>query len=475
MPDILQSSARIVVRGTPLTLHYRLAGTGPCLFLLHPSPFSSAFMAPLMARLADRACLIAPDTLGFGASDPLPGEVDDLSPYVEAMVALRRALGLDRIAVYGSATGAQIAVEWAKADADAVTGVMLDNAATFTDAERAHITRGYFPDLKPRADGRHLAAAWQAVHDGTLFFPWQQPAAAHRIAPDLGPPAAMDAAARAYLEAGPDYQKAYRAAFRNERGERVQPIEAPLVILRWQGSILKRWTDHLDRLAWGDNVTMAFSGPSQEDRWPCLEAHLPRILAGDAPRQADSLVLDTGQIRYAAGGVRYRMPPAGVPDSIAIHGFGGAGELLDPMPGAVRVDLPGHGGSAPASEVDSQAAADEARRCLLAECVDGVCGVMAELGLEGAPIHVVDTAHAIAQGVAARQPGSAVQALPYPGWRGPLPPLEPDAGGGHLWRAWHWLRAQYLKRDMPPPDPARLGRMMLRLLDAQDAYRLMMN
>ena len=247
--------------GKALDLHYWLAGDGPPLFLLHPSPLSGAFMQPLLKRLAPRVTAIAPDTPGFGESDPIEGAPADLHPFVQAMRALRKALGLRQVAVYGSATGAQIAIEWAKADAAAVCGLVLDNAADFTDAERRRIMDGYFPDVAPVADGSHLARAWQAAHDATLFFPWQRPEDGHRIAPRLGPAAAMDLTARGYLAAGPGYRSAYQAAFRNERAERVQPIRAPLVILRWQGSILKPWTDRFDAYAWNDNVIMAHCGP----------------------------------------------------------------------------------------------------------------------------------------------------------------------------------------------------------------------
>ena len=133
-PAIRRASARVRVDGCEIDLHYRVAGDGPPLFALHPSPLDSAFLAPLMARLATHATVIAPDTPGFGFSDPVPGPIRDLAPCVRAMSALRAALGLAQVGVYGSATGAQIAVEWAKSEPEALSGVMLDNAAAFDDA-----------------------------------------------------------------------------------------------------------------------------------------------------------------------------------------------------------------------------------------------------------------------------------------------------------------------------------------------------
>ncbi len=452
--------------GRAVTLHYRIAGEGPPLFLLHPSPFSSAFMAPLMQRLRGRATLIAPDTPGFGESDAIvdgdAGGTPGLKPYVDAMIALRRALGLERVAVYGSATGAQIAIEWAKADAESVCGLVLDNAASFTDAERATIMDGYFPDLTPAAAGSHLARAWQAAHDATLFFPWQRPASAHRIAERLGSAAAMDFGARAYLAAGPGYEVAYRAAFGNERAERVQPIEAPLVVLRWQGSILKPWMDRFDDLDWGDNVVMAHCGPEVEERWSCLEANLDRVLPAETTA-AGQLCLDTGAIRYADadfGQIRYRVGDTERPVGIVLHGPGGSSDLADDAMGRgwIPVDLPGHGGSA------------EPRELSVDHCVQAVTRVMERLGLKQLQVAGIGVSERLARQVAARHRGVECTSSSEPWIAGALPDLEAETSGAHLWRGWYWLRAQYLERGENPPPPARLTRMLLALLDSRSAY-----
>ena len=457
-----------------LNLHYRVAGGGPPLFLLHPSPHSSAFMQPLMRRLAGRVTVIAPDTPGFGASDPSAAGSTDLAPYVQAMIALRQALGLRRAGVYGSATGAQIAIEWAKADAPAISGVLLDNAAHFTDEERERISDGYFPDVAPAADGGHLARAWQAAHDSTLFFPWHLPADGHRIAPRLGSAAAMDLTARAYLAAGPGYSAVYQAALANERAERVQPIRAPVVILRWRGSILRPWSDRMDSFTWRDNVVMAHCGPTADERWACLERHLAAVLP-DGRQSADGLRLDTGAIRYVDADlpaqsdaddrqIRYRLPVAGLQPGccIALHGFGGESRLVSPAAvgaNCVRIDLPGHGGSTWPANLSA------------AHCTQAVRQVVTALDARPSRICGVGGAARIARQVAEQEAGIAFRPLNAPWLQGVLPDLTPETSGAHLWRGWHWLRGQYLARAEAPPAPARLTLMLLALLDSQDAYR----
>ena len=462
---IRKATARVRVDGREIDLHYRVAGQGPALFALHPSPLDSTFLVPLMARFASRATVIAPDTPGFGFSDPLPGPIKDLAPCVRAMAALRKALGLRQAGVYGSATGAQIAVEWAKAEPEALSGVMLDNAAAFDDAERARIMDGYLPDVTQSADGAHLARAWQASHDATLFFPWQSPCAGNRIAPAPGAAEAMHATAAGYLRAGPAYASVYRAAFRNERVERLLPVAIPLVIVRWQGSILARWTRRLDTQEWGPNVTMAHCGPSLEERWTCLERHLGRILPTRCVK-ADELCLDSGRFRHVdshIGQIRYLVNPEGTPRRLLVPPPGASVASLDPAwrdDRTVMVDLPGHGGSARPESIG------------LSQCVEAICRVTDTLDVASLQVAGVGASDVIAS-AASTDPRLVHATVDLAGYRGVPADLTPEHSGAHLFRAWHWLREQFLVRDQPPPDPVRLTRMLLDLIDARIAHRLL--
>ena len=59
------------VKVDELSIFYREAGptAAPTILLLHGFPSSSRIFEPLLARLADRYHLAAPDYLGFGRSD----------------------------------------------------------------------------------------------------------------------------------------------------------------------------------------------------------------------------------------------------------------------------------------------------------------------------------------------------------------------------------------------------------------------
>ena len=254
--------------------HYRRAGAGSPLVLLHASPMSSALMVPLIERLSDMADVIAPDTPGYGQSDPLAQEqlkaAVDLTPYVNWLAKFINTMELQTVGVYGTATGAQIAIEFARRFPDRVQYVVLDNAAHFTDDERDAITRDYFPSIAPEADGSHLQQAWEMARGVFQWFPWYRQDDAHRISDQAPPAAAVHATAMAYLIAGEDYAEAYRRAFNNEDASRVLDIEVPVRVIRWQGSVLKHYADRYDDFDWPPHIQMVRCEADVAERYAAI-------------------------------------------------------------------------------------------------------------------------------------------------------------------------------------------------------------
>lgn len=273
MPDVDPAVIRKAYRDTPLgagviQTHYRTAGEGGPLVLLHPSPLSSAFMVPVIDTAKDLFRVIALDTPGYGGSDPLPEPAEDLAPYCDWLAAVLDAFGFERIVLHGSATGAQVAIEFAIARPERVTALVLENAVHFEDEERADIMANYFPSLAPQADGAHLLEAWRMADGLFRGFPWYQ-------APMDGPAPPVDlvhATAMAYLVAGEDYARAYRAAFNNERAERLAQVPVPTTVMRWAGSLLKEQADRFDAFDWPAHITMRYSEASVEARFGALRS-----------------------------------------------------------------------------------------------------------------------------------------------------------------------------------------------------------
>ncbi|TVQ43990.1 MAG: alpha/beta hydrolase [Gammaproteobacteria bacterium] len=223
-------------------VHGRLLGHGAPLVLLHPSPLSSAFMAPQQEALAARWRTLALDTPGYGQSDPLPAPAESLDPYAQVLLAALDNLGIERFALCGSATGAQIALVIARQAPERVTRLVLDNCGHFDDAEVDAWMLRYFPDLSPREDGSHLAEIWDIARRQCQAFPWFSDAPEHQLERPPPAPALVQSMALQYQLAGSDYARAYRLAFRAERVESFQGLSVPTVLIDWAGSIMRRHT-----------------------------------------------------------------------------------------------------------------------------------------------------------------------------------------------------------------------------------------
>jgi pimeloyl-ACP methyl ester carboxylesterase len=264
-------------KGVNHQTHYRTAGSGPPLILLHPSPMSSAFMLPLIELLHDQVTVLAPDTPGYGLSDPLPVATDELSPYVEWLAAFVRSHQFKSVGVYGSATGAQIAIQFARTHPELTEYLVLDNAVHFLAEEREEILANYFPDMSVKEDGSHLHTAWQMSSSLFTHFPWFDRREESRIADSPAPAALVHATALAYLNAGENYHQAYRAAFLNEDGRNMQAIKRPTHVIRWDGSILKKYADRLDDFDWPEHIRMVQCDASVESRYVSIRSSVAAL------------------------------------------------------------------------------------------------------------------------------------------------------------------------------------------------------
>ncbi len=99
----------LTVRG--VRVHLLGGGQGEPVLYLHGAGATNVWM-PFHQRLAQRCQLLAPDLLGFGATDR-PDWLDHIQDYVVHYLDLLDALGLDRVHVAGLSLGGWIAAELA--------------------------------------------------------------------------------------------------------------------------------------------------------------------------------------------------------------------------------------------------------------------------------------------------------------------------------------------------------------------------
>jgi pimeloyl-ACP methyl ester carboxylesterase len=93
-------------------LHYRIAGQGPAVLLLHGYAQTSHMWEPLMRQLMARHTVIAPDLRGAGGSDK-PASGYDKKTMAQDMHALVRSIGHERVVLVGHDIGLMVAYAFA--------------------------------------------------------------------------------------------------------------------------------------------------------------------------------------------------------------------------------------------------------------------------------------------------------------------------------------------------------------------------
>jgi len=129
-----------------VSIFYREAGSrdAPALLLLHGFPSSSRMFEPLLARLADRYHLVAPDYPGFGHSGwPAPERFGYTFDHLaEIMNRFTEALGLACYTLYVQDYGGPVGFRMAVAHPDRIVGLIVQNAVAHNE--------GLGPIWKPR-------------------------------------------------------------------------------------------------------------------------------------------------------------------------------------------------------------------------------------------------------------------------------------------------------------------------------------
>lgn len=227
-------------------VHYRRAGSGPPLLMVHQSPRSSAEYEALMQTWGAHFTCIAPDTPGFGQSDPLNKTDPDINDYADAVVEFARALGLTRTAAYGFHSGGIILVTALKRHPEFFTGLAVGGYAIWTRQEMAIFGEAYLPPFRPSLYGEHLPWLWHRVMEQSWFFPWFDVRDAARLPGAHDDPARVNAIVMEMLDAGDAYRAGYGAVLRAQRD--IPPADAavpPVLISAYDGDPLQA---HIDRL-----------------------------------------------------------------------------------------------------------------------------------------------------------------------------------------------------------------------------------
>jgi pimeloyl-ACP methyl ester carboxylesterase len=432
-------------------VHYRRSGSGPPVVLLHQSPKSSEELIPLIRLLAPYFTVLAPDTPGYGLSDPIaaPDAEPEIDAFADAVAAFLDGTGLRQVGLYGLHTGAAIATRFAARYPDRVAALVANGTLIKTAEERADMLAHYLPRFEPKWDGSHLAWAWSRMREQLLFFPWYRRDPTARVAI----PVTIDglqANLLALLDAGDNYRTAYRTAFAYAAEEDLKRMPVPARFVCAEPDPLYRYLDRFPPLpanaaiarvpdaAAAMRFAVSYFRETISGQSPALPA------TASVPHRASSRIVQVGESQLH---VRLNTDAPGRP-VIILHDIGASSRGLTDLIGGFigrrpvyAPDLPGHGDSDPADAEGSP----------LADAVARLSALHTQLAIPAADVIALGASAAIAAAWAESAPAEiASLTLCNPAIapesrladfdRHYAPPLTPDWAGGHLLRAWHQAR-----------------------------------
>ncbi|MGJ3647719.1 alpha/beta fold hydrolase [Sphingomonas sp. GlSt437] len=262
-------------------VHYRRCGNGPALLMVHQSPRSSAEYEPLMRTWGTHFTCIAPDTPGFGQSDPLPDPDASIDDFADALAELIDALGIGPVAAYGFHSGGIILVTALKRHPDKFRALAVGGYAIWTAEEMALFGEHYLPPFLPSAYGEHLTWLWNRMLEQSWFFPWFDVRSEARLSVAHADVARVNAAVMEMLDAGNAYRAGYGAVLRAPRDiPLVDAVTPPVLITAYDGDPLQA---HIDRLGGMPKGWEARKVATPAEHQAASLAFLLPHAAGDAP------------------------------------------------------------------------------------------------------------------------------------------------------------------------------------------------
>lgn len=246
-------------------VHYRHAGPadGAPLVMIHQSPGSSKQLEGAMAELAALGRrTIAPDTAGNGDSTPLAMETPAIADLAERAVEALDQLAPGKFDLYGSHTGASLAMEIAIAHPDRVRSLVIDGMGLYDASLQTEVLERYAREIRPDAEATHLMKVWHFCRDQFLFWPYYNRTAAGRLPNGLPSDDELHDFVVEVLKSVRSYHLSYRAAFRHPKRDRLPLITVPTLVVCSPSDMLYEYFEPVaalvpgarkaELLPWGD-------------------------------------------------------------------------------------------------------------------------------------------------------------------------------------------------------------------------------
>ncbi|MFO1425975.1 MAG: alpha/beta hydrolase [Steroidobacteraceae bacterium] len=475
-------------------VHYRHVGKGPVVLCLHQSPLSSRDMVATIERWKQHFTCIAPDTPGYGLSDPLGVRNADMDDFADAVVEFMDAIGVQKAAVYGFHTGAMISIALAQNHPQRVSCAAANGYVVQTEQEREDVVANYLPPLAPSWDGAHLTWLWARLREQTIFYPWYKKTLAERLDFDVPTPEVLQEALLDFMRSGDHYRVGYRAAFTMRSDLALARLQVPALVTAAKSDPLAAQLPRIRRHA--DCVSIHPGGDIDQTR-ELARDFIRQHERSKAPRLALTAPLrgrlwqqfvdvPGGQLR-----VRRNDDAPGRP-VVVQHDAAGSSEMVHALAAGfvgrrpvIAINLPGHGDSDDTLGRGKVTVASYARAALAALDALGVRD-FDFLGTWGGGMVGLELS-LLAPGRLQRLVMADVMYFDDRLRRelsaNYTPDIRPLWHGGHLLEAWHLLRDQglfwpwyartraHVIRKPIHVDPAMVHQRVLELFRSKGAWR----
>ena len=197
-------------------IHLRLTTNtaAPPLVLLHQTASSSAMYEQLMAHLASRFWLIAPDMAGFGQSDQPPTPDPTIPFHATRFWEVLDQLGVKRAHLFGHHTGASVAVQMTHDRPQQIIRLALSGPPLLSQQQIETLEKGLLP-LTIDPDGRFLHDTWQRIRKKEVRAPLSLSLRESMLT----------------IQAGDNYPAAYRAVFTHPLADQLGQLTCPTLLM----------------------------------------------------------------------------------------------------------------------------------------------------------------------------------------------------------------------------------------------------
>ena len=231
-------------------MHYRIEGDGEPILLLHMAVASSDEFTRVMHFLSRKYRAIALDFLGFGDSDPAPGEYQIID-HARTVISFMDALGIKKAHVAGQFFGAEIAVELAVNWPERVDKLILAGAEFWEESQAADLKEptNFTTTVEIKQDGSHLLEWWRRA---CLWGDYSLEILEERVIE--------------YVKAGTRGEEAHWAGGNYNAKHRLPLITRPTLVLDAPGFPLHSRSGVVKKLIPNSKLTTVKNGPMYCDR-----------------------------------------------------------------------------------------------------------------------------------------------------------------------------------------------------------------